>query len=81
MTHSARSFHSRAMHHGDVFVGKVLVPRFVRQEDHRKKQGTRLDRSRRLLVTMGLRMFGGTKKSGNDFCAAEVSMERSKGCV
>ena len=81
VTHSARSFHSRAMHHGDVFFGKVLVPRFVRQRKIReKKQGTRLDRSRRLLVTMGLRMFGGTKNSGNDSCGAEVSMERSKGC-
>ena len=69
----------RALHCGDVFLGKIVVPRFVGQQHQRKKQRTKLDRSKRFLGTLGLGMSEGTKKRGCDSCAAEVSMERSKG--
>ena len=49
------------------------------EEDQRKKQGTRLDRSKRLLGTLGVRVPGGTTEGGSDFCAAEMSIERGRG--
>ena len=59
----ARSFHSegsssRAMRHGDVSFGKVVIQRFMVQRDQRKQQGTRTDRSTRLLGTLGRRPMG-----------------------
>ena len=44
-----------------------------------QKQGTRPDRSKRLLGTLGLWMLGGTMKRRIDLGAAKMSMERGKG--
>ena len=59
----------------NVSFGKVVVLRFVGQKEKRKKQRTKPDRSKHLLVQMS----GGTQKRRIDPCAAEMSMERSKG--
>ena len=60
----------------DVSFGKVVVLRFVGQDEKRKKQRTKPDRSKRFLVRMSGK---GTQKRRSDPCAAEMSMERSKG--
>ena len=74
---SARCFHSqgsssRAMPHGDVPSGKVAVQRLAGQNDQRKEQRIRSDRSKRLLGTLGLRMLGGAKKE-RFLCSRDVN--------
>ena len=68
------------MHCGGVPFGKIVVQRLVGQEDQRKKQGARRDRSKRLLGTLGLRLLWrdeGVRR--RDSCATEMSMERGEG--
>ena len=80
---SARSLrfqgsNSCVLHHGDVSLGKLVVPRHVAQENQRQKQRTTPERSKRFLGTLGLRMLGGAKKRGCSSCAAEMQWSAAK---
>ena len=63
---------SRAIHHCDVPSGKVAVQRLAGQNDQRKEQRIRSDRSQRPLGTLGLRMLGGAKKE-RFLCSRDVN--------
>ena len=60
-------------------LGKIVVQRLVGQEDQRKKQGVRPDRSKRLLGTLGLRLLWWGEEEKERFgCSRDVNGARQR---